>query len=163
MSASGDYLSIASTLSCTSLDTIKTRPTDPRDAGQFNTSSNRMSVSLETTDRPRNVRASLTARYVNGYMFRSATVWGRLPTYGTIDLSANYRFPSGTTSITLQAQNLAGCVGGFSTPPATGISSTAMATYESLTRCRVGQRHVEQLNMPALGPTVFVGVRKEWR
>ncbi len=158
-----DRVAVASTMSFTRLDTIKTKPTDPRDAGQFNTSSNRMSVAFETTDLPKRVNGSLTARYVNGYMLRSGTIWGQVPTYSSLDLGASYRTVSGRTTITIQAQNIAGCVGGYSTLPVTGISATSMATYTSRYKCRMGQRHVELLSMPALGPMVFVGIRREWR
>lgn len=158
-----DRFVVASTVSLTKLDTIKTAPTDPRDAGQFNTSSNRMSLSLEANNVPTNLSTPVSARYVNGYMFRSGVVWGRLPTYGALDLSASYRMPGRGTTLMLSAQNIAGCVGGYSTPPVTGISSTAMATYTKRSRCGVGQKHQEQLNMPELGPMIFLGVRKEWR
>ena len=158
-----DRFALASTMSFTRLDTIKTKPTDPKDAGQFNTSSNRMSVSFESTDLPKNVNASATLRYVNGYMFRSAIVWGQVPMYSMLDLSVSYRIPRLATTFTVQGQNLAACVGGTSTPPVTGFSSTAMSTYTKGTKCGFGQPHLELLSMPALGPVVIVGVRKEWR
>lgn len=158
-----DYVALSSVMSFTRLDTIKTKPTDPRDAGRFNTSSNRISVSLETTELPRHVTGAVTVRYVNGYMFRSGVIWGQLPSFGTLDLSASYRMPSGATTLTIQAQNIAGCVSGYSTPPTTGISANAMASYTSRYSCRFGQKHVEQLNMPAIGPVLLVGVRSEWR
>ena len=158
-----DRVAIASTISLTHLDTIKTAPTDPRDAGQFNTSSSRASISLETTNLPSNFSSSFTARYVNGYSFRSGAVWGRLPTYGALDLMVSYRMRERGTTLTLQAQNFAGCVGGFSTEPATGIHPASQSTYTKRSRCGLGLKHQEQLNMPMLGPMIFVGVRKEWR
>lgn len=158
-----DRVALASTISLTSLDTIKTAPTDPRDAGQFNTSSNRMSVSLETSNLPTNVNGTVSARYVNGYQFRSGVVWGRLPSYGALDASLSYRIPGRNTTLTLQAQNIAGCVAGFSTPPVTGLSTTAMATYTKRHRCGLGLKHLEQLNMPELGPMIFLGARMAWR
>ena len=149
-------------MSLTRLDTIKTKPTDPKDAGQFNTSSNRMSLTFETTDLPDRVNTFLTLRYVNGYMFRSGAIWGRVPSFGSLDVAASYRVPSQGMTVTLQAQNIAGCVGGTSTLPATGISTTSMATYTKAPRCAFGQKHAELLSMPALGPMIFLGIRKEW-
>lgn len=158
-----DHIAVASTMSFTRLDTIKTKPTDPKDAGQFNTSSNRTNISLETTDLPKNASASATLRYVNGYTFRSAVVWGRVPTFGMLDLTASYRVPRLATTFTVQGQNLAACVGGTSAPPATGLSSSSMATYTASRKCGLGQTHQELLSMPALGPMIFVGARREWR
>lgn len=154
---------VASTMSFTRLDTIKTRPTDPKDAGQFNTSSNRMTLSLEGTDLPSGVNSSASLRYVNSYSFRSATVWGQVPMYGMLDLSVSYRIPRHATTLTLQGQNLAACIGGTSTPPVTGISSASMSTYAPGVKCSFGPRHLELLDMPALGPVVLVGMRKDWR
>ncbi len=40
-------------MSLSKLDTIKTRATDPKEAGQYNSSSNRTSLSLELKDLPK--------------------------------------------------------------------------------------------------------------
>ena len=124
-----DHVALSSTMSFARLDTIKIKPTDPQDAGQFNTSSNRSSLSLELTDLPKGFGASASTRYVNGYQFRSGVLWGQVPSYGMIDLSASYRLPGRSTVLMLQAQNIAARVSGTSTAPVTGLSSSSKATF----------------------------------
>lgn len=158
-----DHVAVSSTLSLTSLDTIKTLPTDPKDAGQYNTSSNRSSLALELKDLPKGFGASASARYVNGYQFRSGVLWGQVPSYGTIELSANYRLPGRGTVLMVQAQNLAACVSGTSTPPLAGLAANNKATFTARTSCGLGLRHQELLSMPAIGSMLFVGVRQDWR
>jgi len=158
-----DKVAIASSLALKRLDTIKVRPTDPKDVGQFNTSLNRSSLSLELTDIFSHLGAVATARYAQGYPFRSGVVWGHTPSFGVFDLSANYRFPGQNTTLMLQAQNIFSCLGGVSTPPVTGLSSSATATYAPGRECGFGLRHRELIDMPAIGTMVFVGVRREWR
>jgi iron complex outermembrane receptor protein len=158
-----EHVAIASTMSFTRLDTIKLNPTDPPDAGQFNTSSDRTSLSLELTDLPKNVGSTATARYVNGYSFRSAQIWGQVPTYAVFDLSANYRISSQATTVMMQVQNLAGCVGGTVAPPPTGIAPGARWTFTRGAACGFGIRHHELIEMPAIGTMLIVGVRREWR
>ena len=63
----------------------------------------------------------------------------------------------------LQATNLYACVGGTTTPPATGVSSASAATYAAGRKCGFGQKHQEILNMPALGPTILAGLRWDVR
>ena len=58
---------------------------------------------------------------------------------------------------------LQAALGDTYTPPVTGISSSARATFVAGQKCSFGQRHLELLDMPLLGPTVIVGVRREWR
>lgn len=158
-----DHFALASVMNFASLDTVKVKPTDPKDAGLFNTSSSRLTFSFESSDLPRNVDATATVRYVNGYQFRSAVVWGEVPMYASLDLSASWRLPRSATKITLAGQNLAGCVGGIATQPVTGLSSSSKYTFEPGRKCGLGQKHSELLDMPLLGPTVILGVRREWR
>jgi hypothetical protein len=157
-----DHVAIASSISLADVDTIKLRPTDPRESSQFNASTNRSSIALELTNMPRSFSSTGTIRYVKGYAFRSGVVGGFVPSYGMLDLSANYRFADGTTII-LQAQNIAACVGGESVPPVNGLSSSNNATYVPGRKCGFGQKHQESLSMPALGPVVFLGARRHWR
>jgi len=98
---------------------------------------------------------------VNGYDFRSGVDWGRIPTSTVLGVSGSYRVGHGNTFL-LQIENLATCVGGKSTPPATGVSTASRATYTPGRVCGVGLKHNEILNMPAIGMMVFAGFRRDW-
>jgi len=158
-----DHLAISSTMSFSKLDTLKVKPTDPKDAGQFNASSNRMSLSLDLTEVPKNLNVSTTVRYTNAYTFRSGVAWGVVPSFGTFGLSASYKVPRHSTTFTIQGQNLAACFGGTFAPPVTGFSASSQGTYTKGRECGFGLRHLEALSMPTLGTMVFVGVRREWK
>jgi outer membrane receptor for ferrienterochelin and colicins len=157
-----DRVSLSTVTSLSRVIAIESKPTDPPEATAFNTSPHRNSLAVEFTDLRNGVQASLRARYVEGYDFRSGADWGRIPTFYTLGASASYRV-GGNTSLMLQAENIASCVNGMSTPPAAGISASAQATHIANQTCGFGLRHHEILNMPAVGTTVFVGLRREWR
>jgi hypothetical protein len=71
--------------------------------------------------------------------------------------------PSRSTTFILSGQNLFSCVGGVSVPPVNGLGSANQATYKRGQDCGFGLRHLELLDMPAIGAMVFFGVRREWR
>lgn len=154
-----DRISASANTSLISLDSIKRGATDPLEATSFNSPSVRVTAGMDFADliAPR-LTAAWTARYVGKYSFRSGIHFGTIPAFGTFDLSANYRLRDDATFL-LQATNLYACVGGTTTPPATGVSSAAMATYTKGQECGFGQKHQEILNMPSLGPTILAGMR----
>ena len=106
---------------------------------------------------------AFSVRYVNRYSFQSGVNWGVIPGFGTFNLTASYKLPSSNGKLFVSAQNLFSCVGGTTTPPATGIASSQKAVYTVKQQCGFGQTHQEMLNMPAIGPIIFVGVRYEGR
>ena len=96
---------------------------------------------------------------MNGYTFRSGVNWGQIPGFGTLDLNATYRIPDSEAAFMLQVQNLFSCTSGTSTPPVTGISSSAKAAYVSGQTCGLNHGHTEMINAPLIGTMVFVGLR----
>jgi iron complex outermembrane receptor protein len=94
-----------------------------------------------------NWQGGLTARYVNGYQFNSGINKGRIPTFSTLDLNVGYRVPRFRSAINLGVSNLFGC------------TSDNPATPDDDGGCGFDQRHIEMINMPAIGTMVFLGVR----
>jgi outer membrane receptor protein involved in Fe transport len=157
-----DNVSASGNVSLLRVDTIKTTNAE---ATAINSTSAKVNAGIDWANVLPNTNAGFSMRYVNRYTFTSGVNRGIIPSFGTLDFSASYLVRSGTR-ITLQAQNLFGCVGGTSTPPAAGISSSATtgnATYTVKQSCGFGQTHQEMLNMPAIGPLVFLGVRWDGR
>ena len=157
-----DNVSLSGNIGLLKVDTIKT--TNP-EATAINSTSAKVNAGMDWTNVMPNVNAGFSMRYVNRYTFTSGVNRGMIPSFGTLDFSASYLVRTGTR-ITLQAQNLLACVGGTSTPPVGGISSSAVtgnATYTVKQSCGFGQTHQEMLNMPAIGPLVFLGVRWDGR
>jgi outer membrane receptor for ferrienterochelin and colicins len=146
-----------------SLDSIKRNATDPVEATSFNSPSVRVTAGMDFTDvATSKLNVGWTARYVNKYDFRSGIHVGTIPAFGTFDISGNYQVLHNASFI-LQATNVYACIGGTTTPPATGVSSASAATYTKGKKCGFGQEHQEILNMPALGSTVLVGLRWDIR
>lgn len=158
-----DRISMSANTSLIALDSIQRSATDPLEATAFNSPSVRVTTGMDFADvfLPK-LTASWTARYVSKYDFRSGIHFGTLPSFGTFDISANYRLRQ-DVAMMLQATNLYACVGGTTTPPATGVSSASAATYTAGRKCGFGQKHQEILNMPQLGPTVLAGLRWDVR
>jgi iron complex outermembrane receptor protein len=157
-----DNVSAMGNVSLLKVDTIKTTNAE---ATAINSTSAKVNAGVDWANVLPNTNAGFSMRYVNRYTFTSGVNRGIIPSFGTLDFSASYLVRSGTR-ITLQAQNLFGCVGGTSAPPAGGISSSATtgnATYTVKQSCGFGQTHQEMLNMPAIGPLVFLGVRWDGR
>jgi outer membrane receptor for ferrienterochelin and colicins len=154
-----DNISASGNIGLLKVDSIQT--TNP-EATAINSTSAKVNAGMDFANVLPNTNAGFSVRYVNRYSFMSGVNDGIIPSFGTLDFSASYLVRSGTR-ITLQAQNLFGCVGGISTPPVTGIASGALASYTVKQSCGFGQTHQEMLNMPAIGPLVFLGVRWDGR
>jgi outer membrane receptor protein involved in Fe transport len=87
-----------------------------------------------------------TVRYVNGYKFVSGINNGEIPSFGTLDVNVGYRFPSLRSRINLSVANLFGC-------------SATDRKFSEKGGCAFGQKHTEMINMPRIGPMVFLGWR----
>jgi iron complex outermembrane receptor protein len=155
-----DNVSASGNIGLLKVDTIKTTNAE---ATAINSTSAKVNAGMDFANVMPNTNAGFSMRYVNRYSFLSGVNVGIIPSFGTLDFSASYLIPGSHTRITLQAQNLFACSGGTSTPPATGIASGVAATYTVKQSCGFGQTHQEMLNMPAIGPLVFLGVRWDGR
>ncbi len=159
-----DNIVASSSLGLIKLDTIKTKVGDPVESTALNTTSAKFNAGMDFNNVIANdLNAGFTVRYVNRYSFQSGVNWGVIPAFGTFDLTASYKLPDSNGKLFVSAQNLFSCVGGTTTPPAAGIASTRQATYTVQQKCGFGQTHQEMINMPAIGPIIFVGVRYEGR
>ncbi|MCU0636360.1 MAG: TonB-dependent receptor, partial [Gemmatimonadaceae bacterium] len=147
-----------------SLDTLERPRTGPlvnagNDATAFNTPTSKLTVGMDASDVGRvGTRGGFTVRYVNGYDFRSGVNVGRVPAFGTLDLSAGYRIARSRTQVTMQVQNLFVCTSGESRPPAF-LNAANSALFLPGTQCGWGLKHQEMINAPLLGTMVFFGVR----
>ncbi|MCU0649331.1 MAG: TonB-dependent receptor [Gemmatimonadaceae bacterium] len=147
-----------------SLDTLERPRTGPlvtagNDATAFNTPTSKVTFGLDASDfGTKGTRGGVTVRYVNAYDFRSGVNVGRVPAFGTLDLSAGYRIGKSRTQFTVQAQNLFVCTSGQSRPPAF-LAAANSALFLPGTQCGWGLKHQEMINAPLLGTMVFFGVR----
>ncbi|CAN5776733.1 hypothetical protein BH23GEM11_BH23GEM11_18150 [soil metagenome] len=85
-----------------------------------------------------------SVRYVNGYTFTSGINRGEIPTHAGLDLSLRYRFAGTGLTVNATAQNLLAC--GSDVP-------------DGERECGFDQRHIQMINMPAIGSVFLVGMR----
>ena len=109
------------------------------------------------------VTVGLTFRNVNAYYFRSGTNTGVIPTFGTLDANVTLKIPTLENSIiSLTASNLFSCTHEnlkYSTPITTPPSQPNSVLASSDKGCGFDRKHIEMINMPAIGPMMFLGVR----
>jgi len=107
--------------------------------------------------------AGLTFRNVNAYYFRSGTNTGVIPTFGALDLNLTLKLPAlQNTIVSLSASNLFSCTSEdvrYSTPVTTPPSQPFSAIASADKGCGFNRKHIEMINMPAIGPMMFLGVR----
>jgi outer membrane receptor protein involved in Fe transport len=109
------------------------------------------------------VTASLTFRNVNGYYFRSGTNTGVIPTFGTLDAAVSLKIPALQNSlVSLSVSNLFSCTSEnvrWSTPVTTPPSQPNSFVSSEDRGCGFDRKHLEMVNMPAVGPMMFLGIR----
>ncbi len=113
------------------------------EATALNSPSTKWSLGLDAHDFG-NFSGGATVRYVNGYHFNSGINQGRIPTHTGLDLSLNYDIPGTGLRINAAARNLFAC--GSDEPG--GDRS-----------CGIDQRHIQMVNMPAVGSVFLLGLR----
>jgi iron complex outermembrane receptor protein len=109
------------------------------------------------------ITAGFTFRNVNAYYFRSGTNTGVIPTFGALDLSVSYKLPALQSSIvSLSVSNLFSCTSEnvrYTTPATTPPSQPFSAIASADEGCGFNRKHIEMINMPAIGPMMFLGIR----
>jgi hypothetical protein len=111
------------------------------------------------------VTAGLTFRNVNAYYFRSGTNTGVIPTFGGLDANVSIKVPSMQNSIvSLSVSNLFSCTGENPRWNSPAVTPTSPARPNSILAsedrgCGFNRKHIEMVNMPAIGPMMFLGVR----
>jgi hypothetical protein len=102
--------------------------------------------------------AAFTVRHVNSYYFRSGINMGVIPTFTTADISLNYKIPNINALLNVGVANLFTCAGSHDyLPAAQDPLRTTRVNADS--KCGFDEKHIEMLNMPAIGTMVFVGMR----
>jgi hypothetical protein len=100
---------------------------------------------------------------VNAYYFRSGTNTGVIPTFGTLDASVTVKVPQLQNSlVSLSVANLFSCTGEnvrWSTPTTTPPSQPNSVLASEDRGCGFDRKHMEMVNMPSIGPMMFLGIR----
>ena len=109
------------------------------------------------------VTTSLTFRNVNAYYFRSGTNTGVVPTFGALDANVTVKLPSiQNAMVSLNVSNLFSCTSEnvvYATPVTTPPSQPFSVIKSRDRGCGFDRKHIEMINMPAVGPMMFLGVR----
>jgi iron complex outermembrane receptor protein len=156
------HLEARSTLSTVKIDKLTVPPGSSPEATSLNSPSTKWTVGTTARDLGP-VTAGLTFRNVNAYYFRSGTNTGVIPTFGTLDANVSIKLPSlQNTMVSLTASNLFSCTRekvAYSTPTTTPPSQPNSVIASADKGCGFDRKHIEMINMPAIGPMVFLGVR----
>jgi outer membrane receptor for ferrienterochelin and colicins len=145
------------TFSVLKLDSIIQKPGDPVEATSLNSPTMKATVGMDARDLPMATFGGFTLRFVKDYQFQSGVHNGRIPGLLAFDFNVGKRITSGTT-VNLSVQNLFACTSGSTTPPIY-LNAALPAKYTQGWGCGLGRKHIELLNMPALGSMAFLGVR----
>jgi iron complex outermembrane receptor protein len=151
------HVNVTSTFSALKLDSIIQKVGDPFEATALNSPTLKGTVGMDASDLPVGMFGGFLARFVKDYQFNSGSHNGRIPGIATLDLNVGRKITHYAT-LNLSLQNLFACTSGTTTPPAF-LAATAPATYVRGWGCGFGRKHVELLNMPAIGSMAFFGVR----
>lgn len=122
------------------IDSANGRPDIARTTEASSLNAPPYALSLQATARElRGGEASASVRWVAGYAFAAGINVGTIPSFATLDLDASWRTPLPSVRILLGVRNLVACV-------------------EDRT-CGFDRRHIEMVNMPAIGTIFTAGVR----
>ncbi len=145
------------TFSVLKLDSIIQKPGDPVEATALNSPTIKATAGMDGRDLPFATFGGFVLRFVKDYQFQSGVHSGRIPGLLAFDFNVGKRITSGAT-VNFSVQNLFACTSGGTTPPLF-LNAALPATYTPGWGCGLGRKHIELLNMPALGSMAFLGVR----
>jgi iron complex outermembrane receptor protein len=158
------HLEARSTLSTVKIDKLTIPAGGSLEAASLNAPSTKWTLGATARDLGP-VTTGITFRNVNAYYFRSGTNTGVIPTFAGLDANITVKVPSMQNSIvSLSVSNLFSCTGEnprWSTPavtPPTPAQPNSMLASEER-GCGFNRKHIEMVNMPAIGPMMFLGVR----
>jgi outer membrane receptor for ferrienterochelin and colicins len=156
------HIEARTTLSTVKIDSLTVPPGASAEATSLNAPTTKWSIGATARDLgPFTV--GLTFRNVNAYYFRSGTNTGVIPTFGALDANVTLKIPSLENSIiSLTASNVFSCTHEnltYSTPITTPPSQPNSLLAGSDKGCGFDRKHIEMINMPAIGPMMFLGVR----
>jgi len=158
------HLEARSTLSTVKINDLTIPPGGSPEAASLNAPTTKWTIGATARDLGP-VTAGLTFRNVNAYYFRSGTNTGVIPTFGGLDANVTFKLRSLQNSlVSLSVSNLFSCTGEnprWSTPPVTPPTpAQPNSILVSEDRgCGFNRKHIEMINMPEIGPMLFLGVR----
>jgi iron complex outermembrane receptor protein len=158
------HIEARTTLSTVKIDKLTVPAGASPEATSLNAPSTKWTVGATARDLGP-VTAGLTFRNVNAYYFRSGTNTGVIPTFGTLDANVTVKVPTLQNAlVSLSVSNLFSCTGEnprYATPtvtaPAIAQPNSVLASEDR--GCGFDRRHIEMINMPAIGTMMFLGVR----
>ena len=150
------------TLSTVKIDELTVPPGSSPEATSLNAPTTKWTLGTTVKDIGP-FTANLTFRNVNAYYFRSGTNTGVIPTFGTLDASVTVKVPQLQNSlVSLSVANLFSCTGEnvrWSTPVTTPPSQPNSVLASEDRGCGFDRKHMEMVNMPSIGPMMFLGIR----
>ena len=152
-----DKFNLSGTASAMKLDSIIPKAGDPAEATALNSPSFKATLGGDAHDLPMQLFGAFTIRFVRDYKFLSGVHNGRIPGIATFDINVGRKLAQGTY-LNFSLQNLFTCTSGTTTPPAF-LNAALPSTYVGSWGCGIGRKHIELLNMPAIGAMGFLGIR----
>ena len=156
------HLEARTTLSTVKIDKLTVPAGASPEATSLNAPTTKWTVGATARDLGP-VTAGLTFRNVNAYYFRSGTNTGVIPTFGALDANVTVKLPSVQNAmISLNVANLFSCTSEnvvYSTPVTTPPSQPFSVISSADKGCGFDRKHIEMINMPSIGPMMFLGVR----
>ncbi len=145
------------TFSVLKLDSIIQKPGDPVEATSLNSPTMKATVGMDAKDLPAQTFGGFTMRFVKDYKFLSGVHNGRIPGLLAFDFNVGKRLTSNLV-LNMSVQNLFACTSGTTTQAAF-LNAGLPSAYQRGWGCGLGRKHIELLNMPALGSMTFIGLR----
>ena len=144
-------------MSALKLDSIIGKAGDPVEATSLNSPTFKTTLGGDVHSMPFQSFGGFTFRFVKDYRFLSGVHNGVIPGIITLDINVGKKIGPNTT-LNVSLQNLYTCTSGTTTAPIF-LNAAQPSTYLKGWDCGVGRKHIELLNMPALGAMGFIGLR----
>ena len=148
---------LSGTMSAMKLDSIIPKPGDAPEATSLNSPTFKTTMGGDVHDMPFQSFGGFTFRFVKDYRFLSGVHNGVIPGIVTLDINVGKKIGPHTT-LNVSLQNLYTCTSGTTTAPVF-LNAARPSTYLKGWDCGIGRKHIELLNMPALGAIGFIGLR----
>ena len=156
-----DHIALGGTYSSVSFDAPDTTgaTTALKEATALNTSPEKWTLGLNFTNLPTNLSFGAGMRKVVGYFFRSGINVGEIPGFTSLDVHASYYLPKPRITLSAAVNNFYGCSRGRYTLADNPTTQAPPGTLDRENQCGFGQKHMEMVNAPEIGPMAFFGVR----
>lgn len=152
-----EKVSLSATTSLLKLDSIIPKTGDPAEATALNAPSLKATAGMDARNMAFNTMGGFTLRFVKDYQFMSGAHVGRIPGIFTFDFNAGKKIGDYAT-LTFAMSNLFTCTSGTTTAGA-WVAATVPSTYTRGWGCGLGRKHIEILDMPAIGSMATIGIR----